>query len=137
MGNKVKISRGHRKMLPVFLLGQHFATIRRLRHPQCRQAGIALRGTGSLAPSSFAQRFRYVGIAKSALWKAHSMHFLTWGGCPPVGRPWRPALPVFGIYIVYRNPSMLLLYKKEQKPHAYWAGEVLDGGVCMANTIIP
>ena len=32
---------------------------------------------------------------------------------------------------------MLLLYKKCQNPHAYWAGEVLDGGVRMANTIIP
>lgn len=31
---------------------------------------------------------------------------------------------------------MLLLYKKDQDPHAYWGGEVLGGGVRMANTII-
>ena len=44
--------------------------------------------------------------------------------------------PKIGIYIVYRTADMFLLYKKRQNPYAYWAGEELDGSVCMANTII-
>lgn len=63
------------------------------------------------------------------------MHFLA-QGCPSVARPYRPALPKIGIYIVYRTADMFLLYKKRQNPYAYWAGEELDGSVCMANTII-
>ena len=45
-------------------------------------------------------------------------------------------LRLYGIYILYRTAAMLLLYKKDQDPHAYWGGEVLGGGVRMANTII-
>lgn len=55
-------------------------------------AEIALRGTGSLTPSSLARWFRHVGIAESALILAHSMPFLA-QGCPPVGRPLQAALP--------------------------------------------
>ena len=66
-GREVKISRGVCKDVSAFSLGQHIATIQRLRHAQFRQAGITLRGTGSLAPASRARRFHYGGIAKSAV----------------------------------------------------------------------
>ena len=47
-----------------------------------------------------------------------------------------PAFSFIRIYTVYRNPSMLLLYKKDLNPHGHWTGEGVCRCVCMANTII-
>lgn len=73
-GRKVKISRDVCKDASAFSLGQHIATIRRLHHPQFRQAGIALRILHARDFVALAKG--YGGIAESAVYAEHRMHFL-------------------------------------------------------------